>query len=252
MRFFQRCFQLILQMGFVRRPLIPCTCKCPPKSLFGIGHEAQSQLLGDQSLHQTFRIPKVFLSPTSSAVGQRLRQMECSRHLLGTFPILTARFPGPFECAPKRFPVLGRGFHHHFLDPLLDQPLRQSLQLLWVASEPASLKLVFLADFNVSHNYGPLLFVPINSGYPIPHRLPPGGGGEPAGDYIKQGLGLSPLPQGVRPRTIYSLDHARSGSDTCTASGSPLCTQSRRSEPAWIMAWALRNFHVLSRAAGPN
>jgi|SRR5215472_4594269 len=108
---------------------------------------------------------------------------------------------------------------------------------LWVASEPASLKWVFLADFNLSHNYGQLLFVHIHSGYPIPHRLPPGGGGERAGDYIKQGLGLSPLPQGERQRTIYSLDHARSGSDTCTASGSPLCARSRRSEPARIMAW---------------
>src|SRR6266700_3217764 len=76
----------------------------------------------------------------------------------------------------------------------------------------------------------------INSGYPIRHRLSPGGTGERAGDYIKQGLGLSPLPQGKRQRTIYSLYHARSGSDNLTASAAPLLNQSRRSEPSWIMA----------------
>jgi len=133
MRFFQQCLQLILQTDFVPRPLILCACECPPQSLFGIGHKAQSQLLGNQPLHQTFRVRKVFLAPASSAVGQCLRQMECSRHFPGTFPILTARFPVPFECAPQRFPVLGSGLHHHFLDPLLNEPLRQPLQLLRVA-----------------------------------------------------------------------------------------------------------------------
>jgi len=125
---------------------------------------------------------------------------------------------------------LGSGFHHHFLDLLLDEPLRQPLQLLRVASEPASLKVVFVVDFDVSHNYSQLLFVDVNSGYPIR-----GGSGERAGDYIKQGLGLSPLPQGERQRTIYSLYHARSGSDNLTASAAPLLNQSRRSEPSGIM-----------------
>jgi len=54
---------------------------------------------------------------------------------------------------------------------------------------------------------------------------------------MKQGLGLSPLPQRKRQRTIYSLYHARSGSDNLTASAAPLFNQSRRSEPARIMAW---------------
>src|SRR5260370_13115881 len=212
MRFFQQCLQLILQTYFVPRPLILCACECPPQSLFGIGHKAQDQLLGTQRMYKTFLITKVFLASAPSAIGQRLRKMECARHFPGTFPILTARFPVPFECAPERFPVLSRGFHHHFLDPLLDEPLRQPLQLLRVASEPASLKLVFVVDFDVSHNYSQLLFVDVNSGYPIRHRLPPGGGGRRARDYIKQGLGLSPLPQGERQRTIYSLYHARSRS----------------------------------------
>src|SRR6516164_11330094 len=55
--------------------------------------------------------------------------------------------------------------------------------------------------------------------------------------FIKQGLGLSPLPQGKRQRTIYSLYYARSGSDKLTVSTASLGNQSRRSEPARIMAW---------------
>src|SRR5215472_6275772 len=92
--------------------------------------------------------------------------MKCSRHLSGTFPFLTARFPISLECAPHRLPVLRRRFHHHFLDLLLDEPLRQPLQLPRVASVPASVKLVCVVDFDVSHNYGQLLFMDINSGYP--------------------------------------------------------------------------------------
>jgi len=53
---------------------------------------------------------------------------------------------------------------------------------------------------------------------------------------MKQGLGLSPLPQGERQRAIYSLYQARSGLDRSTVLVSPLITQSRRSEPSWIMA----------------
>src|SRR5215469_13690910 len=46
----------------------------------------------------------------------------------------------------------------------------------------------------------------IDSRYPIRHTLPPGGSGERARDYIKQGLGLSPLPQGERQRNhLFAL-----------------------------------------------
>src|SRR5499425_1272875 len=174
--------------------------------------------------------------------------MECSRHFLGTFPMLTGRFPVPFECTPERFPILCRGFQHHFLDLLLDQPFRQLSQLLRVASVPALLKLVFFFDFHVSHHHRQLLFMDINSGYPIRHRLPAGGSGERAGDFIKQGLGLSPLPQGERQRTIYSLYHARSGSDRRSVSASPLITRSRQLPTIPDYCQPLRNFHEISRA----
>jgi len=52
---------------------------------------------------------------------------------------------------------------------------------------------------------------------------------------MKQGLGLSPLPPGERQRTIYSLYHARSGSDRRSVSASPLFSQSRHSQPFRII-----------------
>jgi hypothetical protein len=84
---------------------------------------------------------------------------------------------------------------------------------------------------------GQLPFMDIDCRYPVRHRLPPGGSGERAGDYINLGLGLSPLPQREKQRTIYSLDHARSGSNLHSASAAPLSFRSRHLPPFWIIAW---------------
>jgi hypothetical protein len=43
--------------------------------------------------------------------------------------------------------------------------------MLGVTSVPASLKLVFAFDFDISHNHGQLLFVHIDSRYLIRHKL---------------------------------------------------------------------------------
>src|SRR5215467_6289037 len=49
--------------------------------------------------------------------------------------------------------------------------------------------------------------------------------------YLNQGRGLSPLPQGKTTTPNYSLNHARSGSDSWTASTYPLGFRPRRSRP---------------------
>jgi hypothetical protein len=49
--------------------------------------------------------------------------------------------------------------------------------------------------------------------------------------YLNQGRGLSPLPQGETTTPNYSLNHARSGSGSYTASTSPLQIRPRRTEP---------------------
>src|SRR2546430_2802169 len=47
--------------------------------------------------------------------------------------------PVLFECPPDRPPVLRRGLHHHFLDLLLLQPLRQQMQFPWRSTELAQI-----------------------------------------------------------------------------------------------------------------
>jgi len=79
--------------------------------------------------------------------------------------------------------------------------------------------------FEIGHNHGQLLFVHIDSGYAIRHTFLLAGSGEHARDYIKQGLGLSPLPAGgetmhhsfalsrmLRIRQVYSLAFSTVGS----------------------------------------
>src|SRR6202034_2427635 len=47
---------------------------------------------------------------------------------------------------------------------------------------------------------------------------------------------------------IDSLYHARSGSDRCSASASPLFDQSRHSQPLRMIALTLSDFHEILRA----
>src|SRR5712664_2671691 len=169
--------------------------------------------------------------------------MECARHPARTFPLLTAWLPVPLQRSPNRFPVLRGGFHYYFLDLLLAEPFRQPLQLLGVAPIPASLQWVFVFDFDISHNHRQLLFMDIDSRYPIRHKLPPGGSGERAGDTLSRVSGYR-RSHGERQRTIYSLYHARSGSDRRSVSASPLITQSRHSQPLRIIVKTLSDFHV--------
>jgi hypothetical protein len=122
-----------------------------------------------------------------------------------------------------------------------------------IATVSASLKLIFVFDFDVSHHHGQLPFMDIDSRYPVSHRLPPGGSGERAGDYINLGLGLSPLPQREKQRrTIYSLDHARSGSNLHSASAAPLSFRSRHLPAVLDYCLDRNDFHGVSRAEGPG
>ena len=100
MGFFQQCFQLILQTDFVTRPLILCARECTPQALFGVRYKAQDQFLGNQPLHQTFSVSKIFLAPPPPAVGQGLRQMQASGHVACVFPLLTDWLPIPLQHSP--------------------------------------------------------------------------------------------------------------------------------------------------------
>jgi len=74
---------------------------------------------------------------------------------------------------------------------------------VWNAPLAAALKLIFLFDFDISDNYSQFLLMHIDSRYPIRHRLPPGGSGERARNFINLGRGLSPLRQ--QEKTAHHL-----------------------------------------------
>jgi hypothetical protein len=75
--------------------------------------------------------------------------------------------------------------------------------------------------------------------FPLFYRtsLPPGRERRACCGYLNQARGLSPLPQGKTTTPNYSLHHARSGSDSQTASISPLCARPRRSGPFRSYLW---------------
>src|SRR5437870_13875035 len=111
--------------------------------------------------------------------------------------------------------------------------------MVGVATKQTPCKLVLAFDFHVSYDHSQHLFMNVDSRYPVRHNFPPGGSGE-----------RSHRRGETTPN--YSLNHARSGSDTRTASTSPLRNQSRRSEASPILPSTLSYFHEISRAAGPS
>jgi hypothetical protein len=163
--------------------------------------------------------------------------MECARHPARTFPLLTAWLPILLERSPNRFPVLRGGFHYHFLHLLLDKPFPPQLQrcncsgLLpyqrrsnWYSSSTST----------VSYNHGQLLFMDINSRCPIRHKLLLAGAESVPKITLSRVSGYRRSHRG-ETTLIYSLYHARSESDRRSVSVSPLITQSRHSQPFWII-----------------
>src|SRR5712691_10326778 len=153
--------------------------------------------------------------------------MQGSRLPPCAFSRLAYRFPTPFQRLPHWSPILGSGFHDYFLGLLLKQPCRQRSQLFGATAELPSLKVELAIDFDIRHNDSEHPLVDINSRYPIGHSSSWPKQRACCG-YLKQGRGLSPLPQGRTTTPNYSLKQARSGSDSDTASTSPVSSRPRR------------------------
>jgi hypothetical protein len=89
----------------------------------------------------------------------------------------------------------------------------------------------------------------INARYSVSHKLPPGGSGKRAATYINQGRGLSLLPSGRNDAQLFAQSRTlrirqTDGLDLSIAdSTSPL-------QPVAMLP--LRDFHKVSRAAGPK
>src|SRR5262249_45607517 len=129
--------------------------------------------------------------------------------------------PVLFERFPHRSPVLRGRFHDDFLDLLLDEPVGQTAQIGRRRADLVALEVEVVSDFDVGYYDRQHLFVDVNSRDPVRHRSLLGRA-ESVPRRINQGRELAPVsPQ--NPATLnYSVNHARSGSNSCSASRAPL------------------------------
>ena len=84
-----------------------------------------------------------------------------------------------------------------------------------------TLEVEFAVDLDVGHRDRQHLLVDVNSRDPVRHR-PLLGRAESVPRRISQGRGLSRVRVGAHTMPNYSFNHARSGSNSCSASTAPL------------------------------
>src|ERR1700751_5593523 len=121
--------------------------------------------------------------------------------------------------------------------------------MLWAAAVTHSFKLVLAINFHVANHDGQHLLMDVNSRYPVRHRFPLGGSGERAANSLTRVTGYRRSHRREQTTPNYLLNHARSGSDTRTASTAPVRTQSRRSEP---VLFCIRLELIFMRFSGPQ
>ena len=96
MGFLEERFQPIVELNAAARDLVLAPHDGPPEALFGVGHEAQGELLRDQPLHQTFGVRKVLLAPDGPAIRLRLCEVERPREWARAVAGPTLRSPVQF------------------------------------------------------------------------------------------------------------------------------------------------------------
>src|SRR5438552_14362187 len=97
--------------------------------------------------------------------------------------------------------------------------------MVGVATKQTPFKLVLAFDLHVSYDHSQHLFMNVDSRYPVRHNFPPGGSGERAASSLSRVTGYRRSHRRGETTPNYSLNHARSGSDTRSASTSPLRNQ---------------------------
>src|SRR4029450_13126056 len=148
---------------------------------------------------------------------------------------------------PPRSPILRGRFHHHFLDFARDEPISKRAQLHRAGPDLQPFKVVVTLDLDVSHHDGQHLLVHVNPGDVVRHRpLLVAAARVPR--RINQGRELSPVENTATLN--YSVNHARSGSNSCSAAIAPwLISTSPLPAPPFCPSY---DFHVLSRASRPS
>ena len=143
--------------------------------------------------------------------------------------------------------VLRGRLHHDLFDLVFDQPVGQTTEVDRRRADLLTLELEVAVDFDVGHRDGQHLLVDVYSRDPVRHR-PLLLGAESVPCRINQGRELSPRENTATLN--YSVNHARSGSNSCSASLAPWLIST---SPLPARPFCTRHdFHVLSRASGPS
>src|ERR1700747_45752 len=90
--------------------------------------------------------------------------------------------------------------------------------MVGVATKQTPFKLVLTFAFHVSYHHSQHLCMNVDSRYPVRHNFPPGGSGERAASSLSRVTGYRRSHRRGETTPNYSLNNARSGSDTRTAS----------------------------------
>ena len=137
--------------------------------------------------------------------------------------------------------------HDDFLDLVFDQPVGQATELDRRRADLLALEVEVVVDLDVGHRDGQHLLVDVYSRNPVRHR-PLLVGAESVPRRISQGRELSPRENTTTLN--YSVNHARSGSNSCSASIAPWLIST---SPLPALPFCRRDdFHAISRASRPS
>ena len=220
-RFLEQGLQPILELHAIAGDLVLAAHHGAPEPLLGVGHEAQGELLRDQAFHQPLRIGEILLAPAASTIRLRLGEMERAREPRRAVTRAAPGTPVLFQGFPHRPPVLRGRLHDDFLDLVLDQPVGEATQVGRRRADLLALEVEIAVDLDVGHHDRQHLLVDVNSCDPVRHR-PLLLGAESVPRRISQGRELSPGLARTRTTLNYSVNHARSGPNSCSASIAPL------------------------------
>jgi hypothetical protein len=152
-----------------------------------------------------------------------------------------------FQGFPHRPPRLRGRLHPDFVDLVFDQPVGQATEVARRRADLLPFELEVTVDFDVGHRDGPHLLGAVYSRDPVRHR-PLLVGAERVPRRINQGRELSPRENTATLN--YSVNHARSGSNSCSASLTPWLIST---SPLPALPFCTSDdVHVLSRASGPS
>ena len=177
--------------------------------------------MGDQALDEPFSVRKVLLPTAGATIRLRLGKGERPRHRGRAVAAPALWPPVQLQRLPDGSPILRGGFHDDFFDLALDEPVGKRAQLVGARPNLHALELVLLIDFDVSHHNGQHPFVDVNSRDQVWHRPLLG---ERRACLVASVRVASCRRMSHKHRTMlnYSINHARSRSNSCSASTAPL------------------------------